>query len=55
MKESPRSLRSFLEVKANKATPEIRKILDIPDGLLEKVTTNVPLGGLIYERNRTNR
>lgn len=47
MKES---LRSFLERKANNVTPQMERIINLPDGLAEKVTTNIPLGGLIYEK-----
>lgn len=52
-KEAPNLLRSFLEVKVNNVVPEMEKILNMPDGLAEKITTNIPLGeALILRTNR---
>ena len=45
MKES---LRSFLKAKAETKTSDIQRILSIPDGVFEKVTSNVPIRA-IYE------
>ncbi|MDD5407032.1 MAG: hypothetical protein PHE73_08860 [Sulfurovaceae bacterium] len=52
-KEAPVSMREFLKVKAEAKSSEIQRIINISDGVFEKITTNIPIGGLVYERRNT--